>query len=76
MEGKISEGHSVKEPSVQSSENMIHMDIKVSKNYGRRNGRSEVSQELKYSINKVIFNKESKVNELKNLCTTKGRYSS
>ena len=55
---------------------MIHMDIKVFKNYGRRNGRSEVSQELKYSINKVIFNKESKVNELKHLCTTKGRYSS
>ena len=47
------------------------MDIKVFKNYGRRNGRSEVSQELKYSINKVIFNKESKVNELKNLCTLK-----
>ena len=55
---------------------MTHRDIKVFKNYGRRNGRSEVSQELKYSINKVIFNKESKVNELKNLCTTKGRYSS
>lgn len=53
------------------------MDIKIFKNCGRRNvGRSKVSQELKYSINKVIFHKESKVNELKKLCAAKDGYSS
>lgn len=37
---------------------------------------AEVSQELKHSKNKSIFNKKSKVNELMNLWAIKIRYSS
>lgn len=48
MEGKISEGLLVvsRNQVSRSSENMIHMDIKVSKNYGRRNEKKELGAKI------------------------------